>query len=57
MAEHAQDDADVDPVEFARAMLGISPEDAEKVRERTSPTRKRPEKQEGPTADHGADGE
>lgn len=32
---------DVDPVEFARAMLGISPEDAAKVRERSNPTRKR----------------
>lgn len=46
---------EVDPVEFARAMLGISAEDAETVRERTSPTRKRAEKQEGPTADYGDD--
>ncbi|MFN2519211.1 MAG: hypothetical protein ABR604_09260 [Jatrophihabitantaceae bacterium] len=54
MANKAESEMpEVDPVEFARAMLGISPEDAETVRERTSPTRKRPEKQEGPTADYG----
>jgi len=49
----AKPEGDVDPDEFVRAMLRISPEDAAKVRERTSPTRKRPENQEGPTADHG----
>lgn len=55
---------DVDPVEFARAMLGISPEDAEKVRERSNPTRKRAEQdadelprgQHGSTADYGDQG-
>jgi hypothetical protein len=53
-ADDANDEMpDVDPTEFARAMLAISPEDAAKVRERTPATRKRAEKQEGPTADYG----
>lgn len=57
-------ESDVDPIEFVRAMMGISPEDAEKVRERSSPTRKRagggptddavPSGQHGPTADYGS---
>jgi hypothetical protein len=34
-------DAEVDPEEFVRAMLNISPEDAAKVRERTPGTRQR----------------
>jgi hypothetical protein len=46
---------ELDPIEFVRAMLGISREDAETVRERTPGTRKQPEKQEGPTADYGDD--
>lgn len=42
MAADRQDEMpDVDPVEFARAMLHISPDDAAKVRERTPATRKR----------------
>jgi hypothetical protein len=43
----------VDPEDFLRALLKISPEDAERVREDTPGTRKRPQKQEGPTADYG----
>jgi hypothetical protein len=34
--------AEVDPLEFTRAVLGISPEDAAKVREDTPGTRKQP---------------
>jgi len=41
--EDARPDAELDPQEFLRRMLHISPEDAETVRERTSPTRKRPQ--------------
>lgn len=33
--------ANVEPMELLRAMMHISPEDAEKVRDRTSPTRER----------------
>lgn len=36
-------------------MLQISPEDAERAREQSPATRKRPEKQAGPTADYGGD--
>lgn len=43
----------VDPEDFLRALLKISPEDAEKAREQSPATRRRPEKQEGPTADYG----
>jgi hypothetical protein len=50
-----QDERDVDPQEFVRAVLGISPEDAEKVREQTPGTRPDKPKQEGPTADYGDD--
>jgi hypothetical protein len=46
-------DDELDPEEFVRRMLAISPEDAQTVRERTPATRKRAEKQEGPTADYG----
>jgi hypothetical protein len=55
MPESSNAPPDVDPVEFARAMMGISPEDAEKVRERSSPTRRRPGQSNGPTADYGDD--
>jgi hypothetical protein len=48
-----RDDEGVDPVEFVRRALAISPEDAETVQERTPGTRKQPEKHEGPTADYG----
>lgn len=47
-----QDDA-VDPQEFLRALLKISPEDAEEVRERTPGTRPEKPRQDGPTADYG----
>lgn len=55
MKDEPETDApDVDPVEFVRAMLHISPEDAEKAREQSPATRKRGDKgQDGPTADHG----
>jgi hypothetical protein len=43
----------VHPVDFVRAVLGISPEDAEKVRERTPGTRPERQEQEGPSADYG----
>lgn len=44
----------VDPEEFVRCMLYISPEDAERAREKSPATRKRGGKgQEGPTADYG----
>ena len=42
---------DVDPEEFLRALLKISPEDAEKVREDTPGIRKRPDRQTGPQRD------
>jgi len=45
----------VDPEDFLRALLKISPEDAESVREDAPATRKRNEGQEGPTADYGED--
>lgn len=49
-------DADVDPLEFVRAILHVSPEDAAKVREQagkkgTHSDRDGP--QEGPTGDYG----
>lgn len=46
---------DVHPGEFLRALLKISPEDAEKARKSSPATRKRPDKQEGPTGDYGDD--
>ena len=46
--------AEVDPRDFVRALLHISPEDAEKAREKSPATRKRAGKgQEGPTEDYG----
>jgi hypothetical protein len=42
---------DVDPKDFLRALLNISPEDAEKVREDTPGTRKRVEEQDGPSTE------
>lgn len=45
----------IDPEELLRALLHISPEDAEKAREQSPATRKRPGKQEGPTVDYGDD--
>lgn len=46
---------EVTPQEFLRALLKISPEDAERAREQSPATRKRPKKQDGPTADYGAE--
>jgi hypothetical protein len=43
---------EVDPEEFLRALLRISPEDAEKAREQSPATRKR-KPPEGPTHDYG----
>lgn len=50
------EEADVDPEEFVRRMLAISPEDAETVREQTPGTRPQKQQQEGPSADHGDEG-
>jgi hypothetical protein len=44
---------EVDPEDFLRALLKISPGDAQRVREDTPGTRKRPEPQTGPRRDHG----
>jgi hypothetical protein len=46
----------LDAEEFLRRMLAVSPEDAEKVRERTPGTRPDRQTQEGPSADYGDDG-
>lgn len=46
--------ADVSPKEFLRALLRISPEDAEKARE-DSPATRKPKGPEGPTHDYGED--
>ncbi|HJQ01142.1 MAG TPA: hypothetical protein VJ851_06055 [Jatrophihabitans sp.] len=51
--EPTDDDA-IDPKEFLRALLRISPEDAKTVRER-SPAPGKPEGQEGPSHDYGED--
>ena len=45
---------DVDPREFLRALLKISPEDAKKVRD-ASPTRRKSKGQTGPVHDYGED--
>jgi hypothetical protein len=47
-------DQPVDPKDFLRAMLYISPEDAKKARERSPATRKRTPP-EGPVHDYGED--
>ena len=44
----------IDPKEFLRALLHISPEDAKKVRDATPATRKR-KPPEGPRHDYGED--
>jgi hypothetical protein len=56
MADEEPDSAPsgLDPREFLRALLRISPEDAEKVRDR-SPAPGTPEGQEGPVHDYGED--
>jgi hypothetical protein len=46
---------DLDAEEFLRALLKISAEDAEKVREQTPGTRPDKVRQEGPAADYGDD--
>lgn len=48
-------DPEVDPVEFLRSILHISPDDAAKVREDTPATRKRADPQEGPVSDYSGD--
>lgn len=45
---------EVDPRDFVRALLRLSPEDARTVRER-SPEPPQPESQEGPVHDYGED--
>lgn len=55
MADQEGGDDVVDPMGFVRAVLGISPEDAETVRERTPGGRPEKQRQEGPSADHGDD--
>jgi hypothetical protein len=52
MSEGAKNSG-VDPQDFLRSLLHISPEDAEKVREDTPGTRKRPEPQDDPGRDYG----
>jgi len=51
MASHPVPE-DVDPGEFLRALLHISPEDAEKAREDSPATRKR-KPADGPVHDYG----
>ncbi|HEX8081338.1 MAG TPA: hypothetical protein VF557_14100 [Jatrophihabitans sp.] len=48
------DAPEVDPREFVRAMLHISPEDAKKAREQSPAARKR-KPPEGPVHDYGED--
>jgi hypothetical protein len=48
------DEESVDPTEFLRALLRISPEDAAKARKQSPPTRNR-KPQEGPYHDYGDD--
>ncbi len=45
---------DIDPEDFARALLRISPQDAKTARERSPATRKR-KPPEGPIHDYGED--
>jgi hypothetical protein len=54
-APDSADTGSVDPEDFVRAMLHISPEDAAKVRERTPGTRQTKSGQVGPVEDHGKD--
>jgi hypothetical protein len=49
-----EEQPDVDPIGFLRALIRLSPEDAKKVRER-SPEPPEPEGQEGPSHDYGED--
>jgi len=49
-----KDPADVDPIDFLRALLHIKPEDAERAR-KNSPTTRRRTPQEGPYHDYGDD--
>lgn len=43
---------DIDPRDFVRAVLGISPEDAKRVRD-ASPVSRKPKGQTGPVHDYG----
>jgi hypothetical protein len=53
MTEQGENES-VDPTEFLRALLRISPEDAAKAREQSpAPNRRKP--QEGPYHDYGDD--
>jgi hypothetical protein len=54
MTQASSDDDEIDPKDFLRALLRISPEDAKKVRERSPVTRKR-KPPEGPHHDYGED--
>jgi hypothetical protein len=46
---------EVDPKEFLRALLRINADDAERVRNDSSASRRHPEDQEGPVHDYGED--
>ena len=48
-----ENDAGLDPVEFLRRMMKISPEDAAEVREDAARAMESKPIQEGPTADYG----
>jgi hypothetical protein len=48
-------DPEVDPKDFLRALMKLSPEDAAKARA-NSPARRRRKPQEGPVNDYGDDG-
>lgn len=51
----AQRDDPIDPKAFLRALLHITPEDAEQARQ-DSPATRRQQAKEGPTHDYGDDG-
>ena len=56
MSAVAEREEEVDPTEFLRALLKISPEDAEEVRDNAAKLMEREDRkrvQEGPTADYG----
>jgi hypothetical protein len=59
MTPTARKTDDIEPEDFLRALLHISPEDAEKVREDAAKIMEHEDrdraKQEGPTADYGKD--
>lgn len=51
--EQRDNEPEIQPGDFLRALLKISPEDAESVRERTPGTRPEKPRQDGPTGDYG----